>query len=44
MLYQPFPAAGVHLELGNSELTQMFEDGSDTVYAYIMTVCGAGRR
>lgn len=40
MLHQPFPTTGVlsqHLDLSKARLTQMIEDKSDAVYAYVMS-------
>jgi hypothetical protein len=40
MLHQPFPTTGAlcrHLDLHRARLAQMIEDGSDAVYAYIMS-------
>lgn len=40
MLHQPFPTTGVlcrHIDLSRARLAQMIEDGSEPVYAYIMS-------
>ncbi len=40
MLHQPFPTTGAlcrHFDLGRARLARMIEDGSDAVYAYIMS-------